>query len=183
MTFGTTSSTVDKHRLHVRKVATLSQISLSSHPHFVHLTMQSLLEPLYTDHVLCQFEYLALCLNGEFTVEWNEIQRLLWKVLNHEEVHTVLWPAINSTHPVSFSSCSCSAMKHSSHTDRYSMAILASFLYAFPMAPLFGSNWTTFTTLCEEIKENDWRTMKIRTTPIEQNIPPIMCAVLSNAAV
>lgn len=69
--------------------------------------------------------------------------------------HTYCMTAKNSTHPDSLSSCSCSVMKHSSHTDRYSMAILASFLYAFPMAPLLGSNWTTFTTLCGEVKEDN----------------------------
>lgn len=68
--------------------------------------------------------------------------------------------AANSTHPASLSSCSCSVMKHSSHTDRYSMAILASFLYAFPMAPLLASNWTTFTTLCGGVKENNWGTTR-----------------------
>lgn len=62
---------------------------------------------------------------------------------------------VSSTHPVSLSSASCFVMKHSSHPDRYSVASLASFLYAFPIAPLLGSNWTTFTTLCGEIKEYD----------------------------
>lgn len=45
-----------------------------------------------------------------------------------------------AAHPVSLSSCSCSVMKHSSHTDRYSMTTFASFLYALPMAPLLASN-------------------------------------------
>lgn len=85
-------------------------------------------------------------------------QWLCWKLQNHSlssDAHNCR-TAVNKTHPVSLSSCSCSVMKHSSHTDRYSMAIFASFLYAFPMAPLLASNWTTFTTLCGEVKENDW---------------------------
>lgn len=57
-------------------------------------------------------------------------------------------------YPFSLRSFSCSVIKHSSQTARYSIAILASFLYALPMAPLFGSNWTTFTTLCETVKES-----------------------------
>lgn len=31
--------------------------------------MQSLLESLHTDHVLCEFESLSLCLDGELSVE------------------------------------------------------------------------------------------------------------------
>jgi len=37
------------------------------------------------------------------------------------------------------------------------MAIFASFLYAFPIAPLLGSNWTTFTVLCGEVREKHGR--------------------------
>lgn len=38
----------------------------------VNLTMQSLLESLHTDHVLCEFERLAFCLDGERSVEKNK---------------------------------------------------------------------------------------------------------------
>lgn len=35
----------------------------------VNLTMQSLLEPLHTDHVLCEFERLAFRLDGELSAK------------------------------------------------------------------------------------------------------------------
>lgn len=65
ITLGTTSSTVDDRDM----IKPLAPVSFPSRFSRVKLTMQSLLESLHADHVLCEFERFAFCLDSELSEE------------------------------------------------------------------------------------------------------------------
>lgn len=122
MTLGTTSSTVgDKQRK-----LPLDNTVDRSHQNFKalllaperlnsagkirssrsNLTMQSLLESFHTDHVLCELEGFAFCLNSELSGDTNKWQSTV------QTSHQATLRCVNgsSTHPVSLSSFSWSVM-------------------------------------------------------------------------
>lgn len=149
MTLGTTSSTVvkQKHILNQLKVQ-LSAVFLhgfhpvergchstsSSRSCLGFLTMQGLLKTLHANHVLGEFKCLSLRLYGELPVGGGKRLPLGLAGIRHNITEAkvlnllILSHMTFTTYPLLLSSTSCSEMKHSSQTARYSITSLASFL-------------------------------------------------------
>lgn len=69
----------------------------------VGLTVQSLLESVHRHHVLCELEGLAVCLDGELSINKETPVSSAKKTQYH---HSLAFMHEGSAHPVSFSSFS-----------------------------------------------------------------------------